>query len=530
MRIEISAIIAWLGLPLFTMVIVGCGASSSHPPSGQPAAIANARPAKSHTVQGTTSAVDRPIPQRPAVELPVAKEHSHNPNHPQRREFARTLADLVDAADEPAGGSIDQEATQVAVFNPIGAERRPPPINDTKAAVAGIRRLTGKHLTLYTDLPPSREVDELPDVFDLAVPQWCEYFGVDPARTEHWHMFGCVMQEKTRFQGVGLLKPDVPNFLNGFQRDEFLWLHEQPTAYYRRHLLLHEGTHGFMNLLLGSCGPPWYSEGNAELLGTHRWSDGKLTLRYMPRDKAETPDWGRIKIVKDQLAAGRGMMPDSILAYGPTAHLQNEPYGWCWAFAAFLDAHPRFQIAFRDMHRHVKAVDFNDRFRNAVREHWPALVEDWQLFVMNLEYGYDVARAAVVRKPAQALPADGATITIVADRGWQSTGIRLEAERTYELVAQGRFQIGHTSGPWWCEPNGITIHYSQGRPLGLLLGAIRNDDAPPVGLTSLARPEVVGLSRIWQPAQSGTLFLKINESAADLADNRGEITIRVTPH
>ena len=48
------------------------------------------------------------------------------------------------------------------------------------------------------------------------------------------------------------------------------WLFDQPTDYYVRHLLLHEGTHVFMVSFLGGCGPGWYMEGTAELLGTHR--------------------------------------------------------------------------------------------------------------------------------------------------------------------------------------------------------------------------------------------------------------------
>ena len=46
-----------------------------------------------------------------------------------------------------------------------------------KSVRAGIRKLEGKHITLYTDLPAAREVDELPRVFDAAVPLWCDYFG-----------------------------------------------------------------------------------------------------------------------------------------------------------------------------------------------------------------------------------------------------------------------------------------------------------------------------------------------------------------
>ena len=84
-----------------------------------------------------------------------------------------------------------------------------------------------------------------------------------------------------------------------------LWLYEQPSDYYRRHLLLHEGTHGFMNTVLGGCGPLWYMEGIAEYLATHRWKDGRLTLGYMPRSRDEVPQWGRIRLIQDAVAEGR---------------------------------------------------------------------------------------------------------------------------------------------------------------------------------------------------------------------------------
>ena len=63
-------------------------------------------------------------------------------------------------------------------------------------------------------------------------------------------------------------------FLHGLSTGSDLWLYDQPSAYYRRHLLLHEGTHAFMGKFLGGCGPGWYMEGTAELFGTHRMGAG----------------------------------------------------------------------------------------------------------------------------------------------------------------------------------------------------------------------------------------------------------------
>jgi hypothetical protein len=372
-------------------------------------------------------------------------------------------------------------------------------------------------------------VDDLPDAFDAAVPLWCKYFEVDPVNIMGWHMTGFVMQEKARFQGAGMLPADLPPFANGFQRGRYLWLYDQSTAYYRRHLLLHEGTHAFMDLILGGYGPPWYAEGMAEFLGTHQWQEGKLTLRYMPRQKTETPGWGRIKIVKDELAKGNGKWPDDIMNYGPQAHLRNEPYGWCWALAAFFDSHPRSQKAFRALRTRIRTADLTQWFKQQVQEDWADLSEDWQVFVMNIEYGYDIARSAIVRKTAQAIPPSGATATIAADRGWQSTGILLTQGSTYDVGATGRYQVAETSKIWWCEPGGVTIHYYQGRPLGTLLGAVRDDTMPLRGSTPLVAPEAIGLGRTFTPQSNGTLYLKINESAADLSDNQGQITVRVQP-
>jgi hypothetical protein len=43
----------------------------------------------------------------------------------------------------------------------------------------------------------------------------------------------------------------------------------------------------------------------------------------------------------------------------------------------------------------------------------------------------------------------------------------------------------------------------------------------------LVRPVPVGLGTTLTPPDSGTLFFRINDSAAELADNAGELTVRV---
>ena len=90
------------------------------------------------------------------------------------------------------------------------------PIDEGRTSAAGIRKLEGKHLTLYTDLPSAPEVDELPTVFDLAVEPWCEYFRVDPKSAENWKMRGFLMDRRGRFEAIGLLPENLPPFLHGY--------------------------------------------------------------------------------------------------------------------------------------------------------------------------------------------------------------------------------------------------------------------------------------------------------------------------
>lgn len=281
-----------------------------------------------------------------------------------------------------------------------------------------------------------------------------------------------------------------------------------------------------MNTVLGSCGPPWYAEGMAELLGTHRWRDGRLTLGYFPADRDDVPMWGRIKIVRDAFAERRARRLPDVLAYNPATQPGREPYGWCWAIAALLDGHPRYQERFRTLPRLVNRPDFTDQLRRLLGPDWDHLAEDWQVFVADVDYGYDFQRTAIDFSPGRPIAPTGGRATIHADRGWQNSGIALKAGTTYRLLAAGRYQVAAEPKPWWCEPNGVSIRYYRGQPLGILLGAVL-PDAPAPGPCPLIVPVPVGLQSTLSPQHSGTLFLRINDSGAELHDNAGTLAVEV---
>ena len=75
----------------------------------------------------------------------------------------------------------------------------PMEIDEERVAANGIRRIEGKNLVLYTDLREQADIVELAEVFDKAVPLWCEYFSIDIADTEGWQVNAFVIGDKKKF-------------------------------------------------------------------------------------------------------------------------------------------------------------------------------------------------------------------------------------------------------------------------------------------------------------------------------------------
>jgi hypothetical protein len=326
-----------------------------------------------------------------------------------------------------------------------------------------------------------------------------------------------VIDDRELFAALDLLPAANPEFKNGFATGWELWLVEQPSDYYRRHLLLHEGTHAFMESQLGGCGPGWYKEGVAELLGTHEWRDGRLTLGVFPANKNDFPMWGRIKLIRDAVAERKALSIDQVLALDSRREMSTDQYAWTWALAAMLHNNPKY--GFVELSKSIQQQsDITDLFRIGATNRWGLLNMEWQTFVSQLDYGgYDFERMEIVIA--------NASHVIKVDRGWQPTVERLSKGKTYRIIATGRYTIAGGDEPWMCEPEGVTIEYHDGKPLGMLLGAFAgrgiNDEV------SCARPITIGLETTITPDRDGWLFLRVNEAPTGLADNRGELTVRI---
>lgn len=401
----------------------------------------------------------------------------------------------------------------------------PRPLDGARLAAAGVRLVETTHATLVTDAPPSPATDALPGLIDSAVPQWAERFGVGEARRADWRLRVYLVEDEAKFRALGLWPAESPEFPHGLSLGYEVWLRQQAADYYRRHLLLHEGTHSFMTTLLGSCGPGWYMEGMAELCGTHAAEGRSLRLAVVPPTRGAARDWGRIALVRDDAERGRLLPVEAVMRIDNRAVLSTESYAWVWALAAFLDGHPAYRDRFREASGWVTSPRFDRRFRTMYERDRRRLDQEWRLFAATLDYGHDLEREAIDFREGAPLAAGGSRrIAVRADRGWQSSAVRVEAGQPIRLSSAGRFVVGREEGgaPWPCEGGGVTLDYHAGRPLGELLATV---DA---GAEAFVTPKPIGLAADYTPPATGTLYLRVNDAPNALADNEGELRVTIS--
>lgn len=495
-------------------ILAGCGQNS-------PASAPSAKPSKKAPPE---LAANRPRPELDAIEL-----------------FAQT------PSPETNFQKTDGENDRAAVAQVYRNSDPPPQHDDQQLAQFGIHKYTSKRLRLYTDIAPEK-AQPLPALMDQAYDAWVEYFGALPPDREgtEFVMTGYLIGDKALFRETGLLPEDLPPFPHGRNKGVRFWFNDQPTDYYRRHLMLHEGTHCYMTAVPNPLAPHvWYMEGMAELFGTHRTdSDRQTHFRVLPHDREQFAMLGRIRLIEDERRQAPPRELSAVMNLVPNDYLANPAYAWSWGLCQFLDGHPRYQDRFRKLGQAVTTGEPYEGWQLQFATDRANLEEEWLLFGASVCHGYDQRRAAIEFRAGAPLP-DGqsANIEVAADRGWQASGVQVEQGKTYHVSASGRFFIAHapkpadaalpgaslpSEQPWECEPQGISIRYHAGRPLGMLVGAIRATPQPsePPRTTML---DVIPLGRETRltPSTTGTLYLRVNDDWNELADNAGSVKVQI---
>ena len=404
----------------------------------------------------------------------------------------------------------------------------------------GLYELDTPRLTLVSDIPFDDELKSWPGLIEQSIEQWQIYHGVDASKMDGWHIQAVLIGDRARLTELGLLD-GVPDFDEGYQYGNKIFLREQPTVYYRRHLFLHEATHWVMWKLYGGAGPPWFMEGMADMHGTHSLNNRVLKLGVIPSSSEQVARWGRLRLINETLNRGVAPSMTEILAYGNAREDHEIRYSWSWAATVFFTNHPKYGPVLRELYG--KGINYSDSlsrsFRAQLEPDWERVQTDWNGFISDLEFGYDLDRSRVVhavRPLKQLRQGESDHFSLATDRGWQSTGVMVEADRPVRISCSGDFQIRQSVGPagsagpagsdWRIGPSGVTYQFYRGDPLGCVIASVVSPGEPED--TKRWSTVRIGALGMIVPKKSGEIFLKVNESSNGLWDNVGTVFAEIS--
>ncbi len=403
-------------------------------------------------------------------------------------------------------------------------------------AAAGLKQTESPHLLLITDHPEIESFTDFHSVIEQAIPQWVDFFGADPRRFAGWKLTCFLIVDEAKFRQAELLPG--PGHLaagkippGGWQYGNQVWVRHQPGSYYTRHMLLHEATHAFAGFNFGALGAPWLAEGLAEYLAVHRWNGERLELAARVVSKDELPYWGRVKLIRDAYHSGTPKTLLEVIQFPPSAFPRTDSYAWSWAAVSLFAGHPKLRPHFLSHLRRLGSMSDNQWNRELVNN-LPLTKEQletqWQVDTLFIQYGHDFQRSAIVWSDApQAIRSDSETkIVIPADGAWHSSGLKLPTGQ-WRLTATGQYVVTtDDAGDWVAGPEGITIRYVHGAPLGLLQYAACGERPILAGMSELTKPQSLG-NHVVLNSTGEELFLRINDAANQLEDNTGSVEVTI---
>lgn len=419
----------------------------------------------------------------------------------------------------------DSDRAVVLAAAQVRRQKWPPfePVALFHAQGLGIRRLTGRHVDFYTDLPSTPETDGMVEALDRAVPLLCRYFSLPESAYESWRIEAFLMNEREPFEIFGALT-GAPEFPNGYSLYNRIWVFDKKQGYYNRFLLLHELVHAFMDETFGSLEPRWYSEGIAEFLALHSWDGQTLTLGVFPENAEQVAGFGRIDRIRTEAAKQNIAAPTTVFGFKPDDYEDVVTYAWSWAMVTLL-AHDRSYADFlAAMPYLMTRPDPTAEFLHLSGAD-ATLGTDWADFVTTIDYGYDFDATRLDYAPGVPLGSEPVILELAASGGgWQNSRIALQASQSIEISASGRFRVGYLRRKLPCEANGITIRYVNGRPLGTLLATVIANPAD-----GALRITPIGTGARLTAEKAGTLYFRLNLPPGEIDRAEGTLQIKIRP-
>lgn len=396
------------------------------------------------------------------------------------------LAERDNAGERNRSGTVDR----FAEANYLKYSDRPSNPRDVRSA----------RFLLHTDLS-DRSARKLLDKLEYMLELMARYFQRSPAGIIECY----VVRDLSQWNDIPLEAAGVAKIREGAGVTISRSLGKQRKAIVyscaKHGVVQHEAVHAFCFQTFGSTGPTWYSEGMAEM-GQY-WKKDNLAVDVSP----------------EVVSYLRGTQPPKklleIVAQGQITGDSWQAYAWRWALCHLLANNPNYSGRFKGLGLNMMtggSATFESVYGDVALE----ISFEYDQFIRNLGNGYrvDLCQWDWSTRPRPIAGNRRVQSRIVANRGWQSSRLKVQKGKRYEYVCTGEWSSQKTGDLHDGDGNG------QGH--GKLVGVIFHD-------YTLSKEMVLGQRGVLEAPLDGHLFLRCQDSFSDLSDNRGEITVHFRP-
>lgn len=262
----------------------------------------------------------------------------------------------------------------------------------------------------------------------------------------------------------------------------------------------HEAVHAYCGTTFGALGPVWYAEGMAEVGNYWRENDkGVHASEYV------------IEYLQSQQPRPLNDIVNNPLE---TTGDSWQNYAWRWALCHLLGFNENYTQRFKPLGQAFladKDVDFWKVYGAQAAE----IEFEYKLFLKDLEPGYRCDLCSWDWKTRFKGINGAAQLSTVlrADRGWQSSRLKVSGGTEYFVTADGEWQVEE-------QGEKVTVAGDEsGR--GKLVGIVFSD-------FQLSEPFEIGGSESFVAPSDGNLYLRCQDGWGALMDNKGSVTIRLS--
>jgi hypothetical protein len=297
-------------------------------------------------------------------------------------------------------------------------------------------------------------------------------------------------------------------------------------------VLEHEVVHAYCVQAFGATGPDWYKEGMAdavafrgdgasgvqcpgERLDELRGASRKSIRQIVGSDRLASDLSKSMGVKLAALTDPKGQVSLSQWTErdAQDAHQARRDYLWAWALCHLLIHNPNYASRF-----HLLGESYlskrDDSFERVFAPMTQELDFEYRFFLDRMDVGYrvDLCGWDWGKRFRTLSTGDAIGPRVLARRGYQASGLTVSAGRRYGYAAEGA---------WSTTGEGELFSADGAGEHGQLEGVVLTD-------FHLSEPFALGAEGTFVAPATGNLYLRCRDVWSQLADNRGEVQVRLT--